>query len=66
MEELLAAWRAGHEVYVPALLAQDTPEVRHRVVRHVRHQEQHITEIERLLRRMHKEALLVRQPLEPR
>jgi hypothetical protein len=52
MDELLAAWRAGYESYVPALLAQDTPDVRHRVVRHTRHQTQHITEIERLLRRM--------------
>ena len=50
--DLLAAWRAGHEVIVARLLRYDTPAVRHHVTRHIRHQVQHITTIERLLKRM--------------
>jgi hypothetical protein len=55
IDDLLAAWRAGHAVIVPRLLAHDTPEVRHHVTRHTRHQVQHIDEIGRLLRRMDRE-----------
>ncbi len=52
IDDLLAAWHAGHEVIVARLLEQDTPAVRHHVSRHIRHQVQHIDEIGRLLSRM--------------
>jgi DNA-binding GntR family transcriptional regulator len=50
IDDLLAAWRAGHDVIVARLLRHDTPAVWHHVTRHIRHQRQHIKEIERLLR----------------
>jgi len=52
IDDLLAAWRAGHEVIVARLLAHDTPAVRHHIARHTRHQQRHIEEIARLLKRM--------------
>jgi hypothetical protein len=50
LEDLLAAWRTGHAVLAARLFEQDTPEVRHHVGRHIRHQQQHIQEIARLLK----------------
>lgn len=52
IDDLLAAWRAGHEVIVARLLAHDSPAVRHHVTSHIRHQQQHINEIQRLLKKM--------------
>ncbi len=52
IDDLLAAWQRGHEVIVLRLLARDTPEVRHHLGRHIRHQQQHIREIARLLKRL--------------
>ena len=52
IDDLLAAWRKGHEVIVARVLRHDTPEVRHHVTRHTRHQAQHIDEIGKLLRRL--------------
>jgi DNA-binding GntR family transcriptional regulator len=47
---VMAAWEAVHATTRAALAEQDTDEVRHRVVRHLKHQRRHITVIERLLR----------------
>lgn len=56
IDDLLAAWRAGHEVIVARLLGHDRPAVRHHVTSHIRHQQQHIATIERLLKRMDRGA----------
>ncbi|MEX0783464.1 MAG: DinB family protein [Dehalococcoidia bacterium] len=47
---VLTAWETVHAHTRAALAEQDTDEVRHRVVRHLKHQRRHITIIERLLR----------------
>ena len=52
IDALLDAWRAGLEFALPRLLEQDSPEVRHHLSRHIRHQRQHITEVGRLLKRL--------------
>jgi hypothetical protein len=52
IEALLDAWQAVLEFAAPRLLARDSPELRHHLSRHIRHQRQHIQEIGRLLKRL--------------
>jgi hypothetical protein len=52
IDALLDAWQAVLEFAAPRLLARDSPELRHHLSRHIRHQRQHIQEIGRLLKRL--------------
>ena len=57
VREALEVWQPLHVTIRAALAEQDTGEVRYRLGRHIKHQQQHVDEVARLLRQAQRKGV---------